>query len=753
MTLVAGIDVGSTGIKVLVARADDPEREVLREQVPTPWTTSGDATDLDSSALRAALERLLVRADERLRERGERVSAIATTGMGESGFLVGPSGAPLAPAPAWFDPRGREELALVPAGIADEFAGRTGIPLGVQVTTTKIALRRAEGVPLAGARFSSVPEWAARLLGADLVAERSLLGRTGLIDQDTGAAWPEMLEHLGADETLLPPVVAAGVPAGRADAAWVPDAFRGAVVTVAGHDHLVAAASAGLAADRYDVSFGTAEVLLRVLETPLDRPARARLAAHLIDVVPHVVPGRWALVAGVKTGLLLRRALRMFGIADAAARDALDAEVMALPDELPAVETSGARNDDGSLRLAILSDGVSPAAVFESILRHSNDEIRLLVQAIDRELPSATSSRLTGGWSSLRSVRRARSAVLPDLRVSDREQDTAYGAVLLARDALAPTAPPTSHRRRQMNTLTTLERRALSRLTTPAGGMLIVAADQRNSMKKVMTDDPQSVDRAGLAAAKADLVRHLGNRAPAILLDPETALPDIVDDAVLAPETGLVVALDQSGYAETEDGLRRTRFIDGMSPRRVRDLGGDAAKMLFYLRPDRGAAEDEVVAAIGDLARAADAEGVLLIVEILTYRLPGESDEEYAAAFPGLIEEATRLCVAQGVKVLKIPYPGSADASRAVHRAAEGVPWAVLSAGVDHATFVEQVRTAVRHGSAGAMAGRSLWKDCLSTSSEERERRLTEVAAVRAAELASVIDEELAARDRSAAPR
>ena len=118
-----------------------------------------------------------------------------------------------------------------------------------------------------------------------------------------------MLEHLGADETLLPPVVAAGVPAGRADAAWVPDAFRGAVVTVAGHDHLVAAASAGLAADRYDVSFGTAEVLLRVLQTPLDRPARARLAAHLIDVVPHVVPGRWALVAGVKTVLvLLRRA-------------------------------------------------------------------------------------------------------------------------------------------------------------------------------------------------------------------------------------------------------------------------------------------------------------------------------------------------------------------------------------------------------------------------------------------------------------
>lgn len=294
------------------------------------------------------------------------------------------------------------------------------------------------------------------------------------------------------------------------------------------------------------------------------------------------------------------------------------------------------------------------------------------------------------------------------------------------------------------NDLTTLERRALSRLTTPGGGMLIVAADQRNSMKAVMTDDPSSVDRAGLAAAKADLVRHLGNAAGAILLDPETALPEIVDDGVISAGTGLVVALDRSGFDTTDEGLRRTGYIEGMSLRRVRELGGDAAKMLFYLRPDRGDAEAEVVEAIRDLVAEANEEGVLLIVEILTYRLPDESEEDYLAAFGGIVEQAVRICVEQGVKVLKIPYPGSAEASAAVHAAAQGVPWAVLSAGVDHETFVEQVRVAVRHGSAGAMAGRSLWKDCLSTESSVRADRLTGVAAVRAGELAGVIDEELA---------
>jgi len=297
-----------------------------------------------------------------------------------------------------------------------------------------------------------------------------------------------------------------------------------------------------------------------------------------------------------------------------------------------------------------------------------------------------------------------------------------------------------------MNDLTTLERRALARLSTDGGGVLIVAADQRNSMKAVMTDEPSDVDRAGLAAAKADLVRHLGNAAGAILLDPETALPEIVDRGIVSGATGLVIALDQSGFATTEEGLRRTRRIDGMSLRRVRELGGDAAKMLFYLRPDRGDAEAEVIGGIRSLVAEAEREGVLLIVEILAYRLPGESEGDYAAAFPEIIEQAVRLCVAQGVRVLKIPYPGSAEASAAVHIAAQGTPWTVLSAGVDHATFVDQVRVAVRNGSAGAMAGRSLWKDCLSTDASVRADRLTGTAAVRAAELAAVIDEELAAR-------
>ena len=288
----------------------------------------------------------------------------------------------------------------------------------------------------------------------------------------------------------------------------------------------------------------------------------------------------------------------------------------------------------------------------------------------------------------------------------------------------------------------TIERRGLTAISTPAGRMLIVAADQRNGMKAAMTDAPDGpggITPAELAAAKADLVRHLGNHAPAILLDPEVALPAVVDDGVLARGTALVVGMDASGY-QTVDGLRYTELVPGVTARKVRELGGDVAKMLWYLRPDRQDTGDRVAGEMRDLIAACADEGVLLIVELLTYRLEGETEEEYAAVFPGLVAAGAKLAVECGAQVLKLQYPGSAEGCAAVTEAAGEAPWAVLSAGVDHDTFLDQVATAVENGAAGAMAGRALWKDSLSISPELREDYLTKRALPRLRELAEVVD-------------
>ena len=212
----------------------------------------------------------------------------------------------------------------------------------------------------------------------------------------------------------------------------------------------------------------------------------------------------------------MRRALQLSGISDRAGRDRLDAAASALPFEGAldhgSVDVSGARNDDGVLALTIRGDGVTPAELFNAVLRHGNDEVQLLIEAMDQVIPPARSSLLTGGWASMASVQRARGAVLPGLIVSDRDQDTAYGAAVLATglldhvDASAhvqalssatsrPDGATTSSVRsdldeseKAMNELTTLERRGMAAISTAAGRMLIVAADQRNGMKAVKSD-------------------------------------------------------------------------------------------------------------------------------------------------------------------------------------------------------------------------------------------------------------------------
>ncbi len=436
--LTAGIDLGSTSIKMLVS--DVAGTQVACEQVPTPWRSGpGGTTELDARTLRTTIDELVAATGAAL-PAGTVVAAIGIAGMGETGFLVDHALNAAAPAFAWFDPRGADEAASFSPELRAAFAGRTGLPLGAQVSLAKLAYERRRGIPLEDFRWLNIPEFAAAHLGGDVAAEYSLASRTGLLDQNTGEPWPLALAELGVGPGFLPPLRGAGSSWGAASAVRS-GPFAGAALTVAGHDHLVAAEATGsLHPGRYHVSMGTAEVILRVTDGPLSPEARGRLADMLINEVRHIAPDRHVIVAGVKSGLLLRRALQLAGISDRAGRDQLDANVSELPYEgaLPhgALVASGARNDDGVLRLEISSDGVSPAEIFGAVLRHSNDEIRRLLEAIERELPPATTTTLTGGWASMSSVRRARSRVLPDLTVSSREQDTAHGAALLARTLL-----------------------------------------------------------------------------------------------------------------------------------------------------------------------------------------------------------------------------------------------------------------------------------------------------------------------------
>lgn len=442
--LVAGLDLGSTGIKLLVA--DESGREVLISERKTPWDVLPDgATVLEPGRLLGTLRELFGEAGDALQNHADgarRVESISVAGMGETGFLVNETSEVVTPAYAWFDNHGAQQVEELPHTLRRDFAGRTGLPWGVQVSAAKILYLRDQGVGLAGLQWLNLPEFVITMLGGPRVSEMSLASRTGLLDQDTAAPWGAMLDHLGVDSSFIPEIVDASTPLGGCAAAWLPRRFRGATLSIAGHDHLVSSVAAGATADGgYLVSMGTAEVLLRIVSDPLDFAARTRLGDALINCVRHVVPGQYALVAGVKTGLLMRRALQLFGVEGPEERDRLDRAVLALMERdepVPGLEVSGARNDDGVLQLRILSDGVTPAHMLRALLQHGNDEVALLIKALDEEVPPATTSLLTGGWAAMQSVREARSQVLPVVLRSERAQDTAFGAALNAARHLEP---------------------------------------------------------------------------------------------------------------------------------------------------------------------------------------------------------------------------------------------------------------------------------------------------------------------------
>ena len=304
-------------------------------------------------------------------------------------------------------------------------------------------------------------------------------------------------------------------------------------------------------------------------------------------------------------------------------------------------------------------------------------------------------------------------------------------------------SPPPDKDSPMPHAMTTAERRGYQQICGAGGMMLAVAADQRGGMRKLLASSAEgeaAIDDAELGRVKAGLVRHLGNAAACILLDATCAVPAVVDNGVLARDTALLIGLDASGWDTGSGGARHSKLVPDVTARRVRELGATGGKIMVYLRADRPEANARNLQILRDCIADFAAEDLLLVVEFLTYRMEGEAEADYAPMVPDLVVEGTRLCLDLGAKVLKLPYPGSAEACAEVTALCAGVPWAVLSAGVDHDTFLGQVRIALENGASGVIAGRALWKDCLSLDAEVQAQRLRDIALPRLREIEAILD-------------
>jgi sugar (pentulose or hexulose) kinase len=443
--ITVGLDIGTTSSKAIAV--DPLDRQVALAEAGTPWTTVTGGTETTAESLLTLAVGLLADVARRAEERigPVRVVGVGVTGLAESGVLLDPTGEPCAPVIAWFDKRGERELEAASARNAflpEQFSRRTGLPWDCQAGLAKVLWLQSAGTTLTrGHRWLNVPEWVVHRLGGDLAREPSLASRTGFIDQATGAPWQEGLDAAGIPVSLLPPAAIAGTPNGTLRFPDLPPALHGAVLTVAGHDHPVAAVGVGaVGADELFNSSGTADVIARSLPGVLPDDQRQLLVQAGLSAGAHVLPGTTLLLGGVRGGLLLRRTLAALGATRSPERERLDRAALDVGELPPGLEVSGAgpTGDDVVLRLR---DDVTPAHVWAAATRYTAAETGALVAAIESIVGPHRRAVASGGWTRMESVRAAKRSVLERLEFSDLREPGVVGAALLAAKAAGVGGP------------------------------------------------------------------------------------------------------------------------------------------------------------------------------------------------------------------------------------------------------------------------------------------------------------------------
>lgn len=260
--------------------------------------------------------------------------------------------------------------------------------------------------------------------------------------------------------------------------------------------------------------------------------------------------------------------------------------------------------------------------------------------------------------------------------------------------------------------------RALAGIARDDGSFLMVAMDQRESLRVMLADAsgraPTDVGDTEVGAFKRDVAEVLAPEASGFLLDPE--LGGSVLDAPMSG-TGRIVAADRlsprPGEVVGDASFDESLDLAGYAAR-----GVVAAKLLVLWRED-----DRDTERVEDAARfvaACRAAGLVSVVEGVVRPPTVEPDAALRCA-AALGELGPSLYKAE------VPYHGTAEPDAITAAAAEltalvRCPWVVLSSHVDRTAFPRAVEAACRGGASGVLAGRALWTNALAT--EGRVERL-----------------------------
>ena len=130
-------------------------------------------------------------------------------------------------------------------------------------------------------------------------------------------------------------------------------------------------------------------------------------------------------------------------------------------------------------------------------------------------------------------------------------------------------------------------RRGLDACASERGTFAVLALDHRQNLRKALRpDDPASATYDEMVAFKRAVVRALAPVATGTLLDPEIGAAQCIADGSLPAASGLIVAIEATGYDGSVDGADqpRPRGLERREGEADGRVGGEAPRLL----PPRG---------------------------------------------------------------------------------------------------------------------------------------------------------------------
>ncbi|HWP62619.1 MAG TPA: tagatose 1,6-diphosphate aldolase [Candidatus Binatia bacterium] len=287
--------------------------------------------------------------------------------------------------------------------------------------------------------------------------------------------------------------------------------------------------------------------------------------------------------------------------------------------------------------------------------------------------------------------------------------------------------------------------RGLQACSSASGCFVILAMDHRRNLRRELRPErPEAVTDEELVAFKQSVVRHLAPLSTAVLLDPQYGLAQCLVSRAVPGATGLVVALEATGYLG-ESSARRNILLEGWSVEAARRSGADAVKLLVYYHPSARTAPDQEALVVSTVEACRRAE-VPLFLEPLVYSPDPDRPLSADARRDAVFETARRLS-ALGPDVLKIELPVSPDADDLAMEAAcreldaaSAVPWTILSGGMAFDQFQRATEIACRAGASGVVVGRAVWGEAARSPADERSAFLAETGRSRLSTLRTIVD-------------